>query len=51
MVCLYEFTFGGVFRGGMKDGVGNAILMRGGACAAELRLMGVKYCCVVCCVF
>ncbi len=26
---------------GIVHGVGNAMLMRGGACAAELRLMGV----------
>ena len=32
---------------------GNAILMRGGACAAELRLMGlgVGSCCAMGCVF
>ena len=33
----------------MVHGAGNAMLMRGGACAAELRLMGVceRSCCVV----
>ncbi len=31
----------GVFLCDMDHGVGKAMLMRGGACAAELRLMGV----------
>jgi hypothetical protein len=38
---------------GIVHGAGNAMLMRGGACAAELRLMGVgvSSCCVVIGVF
>ncbi len=38
---------------GIVHGVGNAILMRGGACAAELRLMGlvVGSLCISGCVF
>ena len=31
------------FLCGMEHGVGKAMLMRGGACAAELRLMGVWF--------
>jgi hypothetical protein len=29
---------------GIVHGAGNALLMRGGACGAELRLMGVRVC-------
>ncbi len=38
---------------GIVHGAGNAVLMRGGACAAELRLMGfgVGSCCVGVCIF
>ena len=47
MVCLYEDAFGGVFPWGMTLGVRNAMLMRGGACAAHLPEMGVGVRCVV----
>jgi hypothetical protein len=38
---------------GIVHGAGDAILMRGGACVAELRLMvlGVVSCCVGVCLF
>ena len=39
VVCLYLVVSMGGFRCGITLGAGNAILMRGGACAAELRLM------------
>ena len=39
VVCLYLVVSMGGFRCGTTLGTGNAILMRGGACAAELRLM------------
>ena len=35
--------YGGLLCG-MVDGAGKAMLMRGGACGAELRLMGVRVC-------
>ena len=47
MVCLYEVAFGWVFRRVMKLGAGKATLMRGGACADELRLMGIRVRCIV----
>ena len=37
----------GVFCG-IVHGAGNAMLMRGGACATELRLMGVGAGAIVC---
>jgi hypothetical protein len=38
---------------GIVHGAGNAMLIRGGACAAKLRLMGlgVGSCCAIVCVF
>ena len=39
VVCLYLDVFMGEFRWGITLGVGKAMLMRGGACAAELCLM------------
>jgi hypothetical protein len=38
---------------GIVHGAGNAMLMRGGACAAELRLMGLGFrsCCGDICIF
>ncbi len=47
MVCLNENAFGGVFWWGMTLWAGKAMLMRGDACAAELRLMRVRVCCVL----
>ncbi len=44
VVCVYLDVFMGVFRWGMTLGIGKAMLMRGGACATELRLMGVRFC-------
>ncbi len=39
VVCLYLGVFMGGFRWGITLGAGKAMLMRGGACAAELCLM------------
>ena len=39
MVCLYLDMFMGGFRWGITLGSGEAMLMRGGACATELCLM------------
>jgi hypothetical protein len=39
MICLSFDVFMGRFRCGMISGVGKAMLMRGGACAAELCLL------------
>jgi hypothetical protein len=39
VVCLCLVVFNGRFRWGMTHGVGNDMLMRGGACATELCLM------------
>jgi hypothetical protein len=36
--------FGGMFRWGIVHGVGKTLWMRGGACAAELRLMRFWFC-------
>jgi hypothetical protein len=47
VVYLQEVAFVGVFRWGLNLGVGKAMLMRGGACAAELCLMGFRVFCVV----
>jgi hypothetical protein len=40
VVCLYVVVFIGGFLCVMMQGVGNAMVMRGGACAAELCFMG-----------
>ena len=45
MVCLYLDVFIGGLRWGMTLGAGNAMLMRGGACATDLCLM-VGWVCV-----
>ena len=39
VVCLYLVVFNDGFWWGMTQGVGNYMLMRGGACATELYLM------------
>jgi hypothetical protein len=44
VLSLYMDVFVGVFWWGMTMGVGNAMLMRDGACVAELCLMGVEVC-------
>ena len=44
VVCLYLNVFIGVCRWGMTLGIGKAMLMQGGACATDLRLMGVRFC-------
>ena len=44
LICLYLDVFIGWFRWGMTLGIGKAILMRGGACATKLRLVGVRFC-------
>ena len=47
VVCLYLDVFIGGFRWGMTLGVGEAMLMRGGACATELCLMDGWVCVIV----
>ncbi len=42
MKCVCVVVLGGLFRCGMEHGAGKAMLMRDGACAAELRLMGLS---------
>ena len=46
VVCLHEDVFGGVLRYGIKLKAGKVMLMRGGACAAELWLMEVVVSCI-----
>ncbi len=46
MACLYADMFFDGLRWEMALCVGNAMLMRGGACAAELCLMVGEFCCV-----
>ena len=41
VVCVCGIDIGEGFLCGMEHGVGKAILMRGGACATELRLTGI----------
>ena len=43
VVCVCGVNMGVGFLCGMEHGVGKAMLMRGGACAAELRLMRVWF--------
>ena len=43
LVCLSVDEFGGLIRWGIVHGAGKTMSMRGGACAAELRLMGVCF--------
>ena len=43
LVCVSGIDIGGGCLCGMEHGVGKAMLMRGGACAADLRLMGVWF--------
>ena len=45
VVCLYEDPFGWVFQWGTTHGVGNAMVLRVSACAAELCSMrGIVFC-------
>ena len=43
VVCVCGVDMDGGFLRGMEHGVGKAMLMLGGACAAELRLMTVWF--------
>ncbi len=46
-LCVCVMNMRGGFLCDMEHGVEKAMIMRGGVCAAEHHLMGVRVCCVV----